>query len=128
MSQVMFCSSVRENGCDWRDVRVYGLWVGHSQFHLCVAHPTFSIADDKIYISLRLDLLEISPSDEADNVCTTGCCNIDQNEAFSIKEIALSEALEFDWTKFSNRSVPKNANVIVSAEDDATVNDFFFWT
>lgn len=83
MSQacLRLCVAMRNQKRDPKVVRVFGLWVGHSQFQLCVAHPVFlknqneNRIDLSVHLSFpehwRFDLIE---GGEQLN-CRNRCCN-----------------------------------------------------
>ena len=83
MSQscLKMCSLMRTKGKNPKLVRIYGLWIGSTQFQFCVAHPVFkkNLVQGRIEISVhlsfsthwRFDLLQVPGHPN----CDEPCCN-----------------------------------------------------
>lgn len=84
MSQACFrlCVAMRNYGRDPKVVRVYGLWVGHSQFQFCVAHPVFieNLNENRIDLSVHLSFpdhwrFDLFEGGGQHGICRNNCCN-----------------------------------------------------
>lgn len=87
------CLEAIQKGKDPRTIKVFGIWVGASQFRFCVAHPVFTVnrlrrrTEIAVHLSFakewRFDLLQVLQT----NNCDLDCCN--GSESDDLKAIVL---------------------------------------